>query len=214
MAGPSPGTLVSRSLAPPRLATARAVIRIHTATMRHEDVGELIEYLFWVRDRILKASAALTESEFRSGATVTTRDLRATLLHQLENEWAWRIRLSEGAFPAGDLLHTDDPDLDALVDHWHREERDLRAWFERLSDRDLAAQPPGDDSALAVWRYLLYVVNHGTQQFTEAAVLLTRFGHSPGEIGYLAFCSSPRGIAARAAAGLSPGAPGSAVRGD
>jgi hypothetical protein len=43
---------------------------------------------------------------------------------------------------------------------------------------------------------LLYVVNHGTQQFAEAAVQLTRLGHSPGEIGYLAFCFSP-GIATR-----------------
>lgn len=113
--------------------------------MRHEEVGELIEYLFWVRDRILAASAELTNSEFQSRETVTTRDLRATLVHQLENEWAWRIRLSEGAFPMGDLLPTDYPTLDALVARWHREERDLRAWFDGLSDRDLATQPPGDD---------------------------------------------------------------------
>ena len=79
-----------------------------------------------MRDQILTASAALTESEFGSADTVTTRDLRATLVHQLENEWAWRIRLSEGAFPVGDLLPTDYPNLDALVAHWRREERDLR----------------------------------------------------------------------------------------
>ena len=30
-----------------------------------------------------------------------------------------------------------------------------------------------------------------TAQFTEAAVLLTRLGHSPGELGFLAFCSRP-----------------------
>lgn len=44
------------------------------------------------------------------------------------------------------------------------------------------------------WRY--HLVNHGTQQFTEAAVLLSRLGHTPGEIGFLAFCSNP-GIATR-----------------
>ena len=159
--------------------------------MRHEEVGELIDYLFWVRDRILSASAALTESEFRSGDTVTTRDLRATLAHQLECEWAWRIRLSEGAFPSGDVRPSDYPTVHALVDRWRREVRDLRAWFDGLSDYDLATQPPRGDAPLTMWRYLLYVVNHGTQQFAEAAVLLTRLGHSPGEIGYLAFCSNP-----------------------
>ena len=158
--------------------------------MRHEDVGELIEYLFWVRDRILAATAALTPTEFRSGDAVTTRSLRATLAHQIECEWAWRIRLSQGAFPDGDVVPADYPTLDALADRWGQEERALRAWFGGLSDRDLAARPPGDGNPLARWRYLLYVVNHGTQQFTEAAVLLTRLGHSPGEIGYLEFCSS------------------------
>ena len=161
--------------------------------MRHEELRQLIEYLFWVRDRIFAASAVLTDSEFQSGQTVTTRDLRATLAHQIENEWAWRIRLSEGSFPAGDVTPTEYPTLDSLVDRWHREERDLRAWFRGLSDLDLATQPPGDDNPLAMWHYLLYVVNHGIQQFTEAAVLLTRLGHSPGEIGYLAFCSN-RGV--------------------
>lgn len=165
--------------------------------MRHDEVGELIEYLFWMRGRILAASAALAESEFRSDDTITTRDLRATLAHQLENEWAWRIRLSEGSFPEGDVLPTDYPILEVLVDRWHREERAFRAWFESLSDRDLAMSPLGDDNTLALWRYLLYIVNHGTQQFTEVAVLLTRLGHSPGEIGYLAFCldqGSPDGL--------------------
>lgn len=159
--------------------------------MQREVVGELIDYLFWVRDRVLAAAALLAESEFRSGETVTTRNLRATLVHQLENEWAWRIRLREGAFPDQGLDPKDYPTLDALVDRWHREERELRAWFERLSDRELAMRPAGDDNTLSLWRYLVYVVNHGTQQFSEAAVLLTRLGHSPGEIGYLAFCSDP-----------------------
>jgi uncharacterized damage-inducible protein DinB len=157
--------------------------------MRQEDVGALVDYLYWVRDRVLAAARSLSEDEFRSGATVTTRDLRATLVHQLENEWAWRIRLSEGAFPTGDLDPAAYATLDNLVQHWHREEQDLRAWLGRLSDRQLAARPPGKDNVLACWRYLVYVVTHGIQQFTEAAVLLSRLGHSPGEIGFLAFSS-------------------------
>jgi uncharacterized damage-inducible protein DinB len=40
---------------------------------------------------------------------------------------------------------------------------------------------------MALWRCLAYLVNHGTQQFAEAAVLLTRLGQSPGEIGCLAY---------------------------
>ena len=163
--------------------------------MRHDDVGELLEYLFWMHERILAAASGLTPSEFRSIDTVTTRSLRATLAHQVECEWAWRIRLSEGAFPGGDVLPSDFPTIDALRVRWKQEERALSGWFEGLTDGDLAARPPGDGNPLARWRYVLYVVNHGTQQFTEAAVLLTRLGHSPGEIGYLEFCSTnPRSL--------------------
>lgn len=160
--------------------------------MRREDVTEQLEYLFWVRDRILAAASALSPTEFRSPDTVTTRSLRATLAHQIECEWAWRIRLSEGAFPDGDVLPEAFPTLDELANHWHREEREFRKWFDGLSDEDLAATPPGSGNPLARWRYLIYVVNHGTQQFTEAAVLLSRMGHSPGEVGFLEFCSSSR----------------------
>lgn len=75
--------------------------------MRHEDVGALLDYLHWVRDRILATCGSLSESEFRPDATTVTRSLRATLVHQLENEWAWRIRLTGGSFPAGDLVPAD-----------------------------------------------------------------------------------------------------------
>ena len=103
--------------------------------------------------------------------------------------WAWRVRLSEGAFPDGDVVPGDYGSMGALLARWREEERPLRIWVAGLSDEALGAPPPGQDSRLATWRYLLYVVNHGLQQLAEAAVLLSQRGHSPGEIGYLAFCA-------------------------
>ena len=157
--------------------------------MRHDDMASLVGYLFWVRDRILATAASLAGDEFRSGVPAETRDLRGTLVHQLENEWAWRVRLSEGAFPTDGIEAEDYPTIGGLIEHWHREEQLLRAWLGNLSDSQLAARPPGDANVLPLWQYLVYVVTHGIQQFSEAAVLLTRLGHSPGEIGFLAFCS-------------------------
>jgi uncharacterized damage-inducible protein DinB len=159
--------------------------------MRREEMGELLDYLWWVRDRVLAATASLSDDDFRSAETVTTRDLRGTLAHQLENEWAWRARLSKGSFPEGDVVPEDYPTLDDLVTRWHREEQELRTWFAQVSDAQLAARPPGDDNDLLLWQYLAFVVTHGIGQFSEAAVLLTRLGDSPGEIGFLAFCSDP-----------------------
>lgn len=157
--------------------------------MRHEEVGALVDYLYWMRDQVFAATASLPEGEFRSAETVTTRSLRATLVHQLENEWAWRIRLSQGAFPVDGLDPEGYPTLDHLAKRWHREEHELRTWFERVSDLQLASCPPGEENVLPIWQYLVYVVTHGIAQFSEAAVLLTLLGHSPGEIGFLRFCS-------------------------
>ncbi len=130
--------------------------------MRHGDIDVLLDDLFWVRDRILTATEPWTADEFRSRDTLVTRDLRATLVHQLENEWAWRVSSPAAPLPTA-------------------------AWI-RPTSRPL----PGDIDDLPLWRYVAYVVTHGVQLYSEAAVLLTRLGHSPGEVGFLEFSSRRR----------------------
>ena len=44
--------------------------------------------------------------------------------------------------------------------------------------------------AQPLWVFVMHLVSHGIQQFSEAAVLLTRAGHSPGDIGFLEFMQS------------------------
>jgi uncharacterized damage-inducible protein DinB len=36
-----------------------------------------------------------------------------------------------------------------------------------------------------LWQMLLHQVNHATQHRSEAALMLTRFGHSPGPLDFL-----------------------------
>ena len=161
--------------------------------MRISEATTLFDYLSWTRDAVLAAAGQLEADEFTGTQTVTSRDLRATLVHELDVQWSWRERLKGADWdewgPDAELTAGDYPTIGSLRDHWARDEADMRAWLASLTDADLDASPVRDEDRLPLWNFVMHLVSHGTQQFSEAAVLLTRAGHSPGDIGFLEFVS-------------------------
>ena len=162
--------------------------------MRISEATALFDYLYWTRDAILAAAAELDAGEFTGTDTVTTRDLRATLVHELDVQWSWRERLKGADWdewgPDADLTADGYPTIESLREHWTRDEADMRAWLASLTDADLDAPPVREEDRLPLWHFVMHLISHGIQQFSEAAVLLTRAGHSPGEIGFLEFVGS------------------------
>jgi len=167
----------------------RQVVRRNTVGMRIADVARLFDYLYWIRDRVLTAAAGLSDDDFRSTETVATRDLRSTLVHELDVESSWRQRLA-GVDPAAEeseLDPLDYPTVAALTAAWSRDESAMRMWIGSLTEAELAAPPPHERATLPLADYLMHIVGHGIEEFTEAALLLTRAGHSPGDIEFLEF---------------------------
>ena len=165
--------------------------------MQTAELNDHVDYIYWMRDRIVAAASNLSPDAFRASETVTNRDLRATLVHELDVEWSWRERL-RGADPTewgpeAELEAADYPTLDAVAEHWRRDEAAMRAWAARLTDADLAAPPGHEKAMLPLWYYVMHLVSHAIQQFSEAAVLVTRAGHSPGDIGFLEFAEQRAG---------------------
>ncbi len=163
--------------------------------MRVSEATTLFDYLYWIRDRILRAAAELEDDEFTAPDTVTNRDLRATLVHELDVQWSWRERLRGADWEewgeSAELRGEDYPTVAAIAEHWARDERETRVWLAGLADDDLDAPPVRDeDRAQPLWIFVMHLVSHGIQQFSEAAVLLSRAGHSPGDIGFLEFIQS------------------------
>ncbi|HEU4673509.1 MAG TPA: DinB family protein [Candidatus Limnocylindrales bacterium] len=162
--------------------------------MQQSDVLILFGHLYWIRDRILDAAdeegVPLTDPR-----PATIRDLRTTLIHELDVEWSWRRRLQQADrtdFPRhdGELDPEDFPTIDSIRESWREDEAEMRAWLATLSDDELAG-PCGVERMTShpLWFHLQHVYTHGLQQFSDAATLLSRADASPGEIDFLEYAA-------------------------
>ena len=154
-------------------------------------IHSLFDYNYWVNERILKTAAGLPSEHFTSPAPVSHGSLRGTLVHALSAEWAWRERC-QGSSPTGLPVEDDFPDIESLVRRSREEEKAMRSYLAGLSDEDLTSiirysRTEGTWFETPLWQILLHVINHGTQSRSEAAVILTQFGHSPGDLDYMIF---------------------------
>lgn len=154
-------------------------------------VHSLFDYNYWVNQRILEKAAALSNEQFAAPAPVSHGSLRANLFHTMGAEWVWRLRC-QGNSPKNMLSLDDFPDLASLRRRWEEEESAMRAYLAGLTDDSLAgtykyANPAGVRFERPLWQILVHVITHGTQSRSEAAMLLTQYGHSPGDLDYMIF---------------------------
>jgi uncharacterized damage-inducible protein DinB len=149
----------------------------------------LFDYLYWLRDRVLATAAGLGDG-FAETPVVGTRDLRATLAHEIDVEIGWRGRL-RGEPPAAwgpeaEVRPEHVPTLDAVRERWAAEEATTRAWLNGLSAADLAAPVTVNGlEGYPLESYLLHVVEHGVMELTDAAAILSAMGRSTGDLGVL-----------------------------
>jgi uncharacterized damage-inducible protein DinB len=160
--------------------------------MRPTDIAELFDHLYWMRDRILRAADA-PGVPLTTEAHPTIRDLRATLVHELDVEWSWRERLAvpdPTEFLADDveLDPNDFGTLDDIRARWADDERAMRAWLATLDEAALERPCPAErDAKHPFWVHLQHLYTHSIQQVSDAAVALTLAGRSPGELDFLDF---------------------------
>ena len=159
--------------------------------MNKDDILTLYAYNSWANARILNATAQVTTEQFLAPTSFSHGGLRGTLVHILFAEWIWRRRW-EGYSPVAWLQPEDFPTFEALRAHWNTEEQALLQFVENVSDQALNdileyRRTGGEPRENILWHLMVHLVNHGTQHRSEAAAILTEFGHSPGDIDFIIF---------------------------
>ncbi len=160
--------------------------------MRVEELRTLFEYNAAANERVLTAAARVAPEALVAPAPVSHGSLLGALAHVYAGEWVWRIRAEEGLSPSALPTVADVPTLQAVRERLTAEDRAWLAFLGRCSDEDLERgvsykTTRGAAFETPLWQIGQHVVNHGTQFRSEAAVLLTEHGASPGDLDLVAY---------------------------
>jgi uncharacterized damage-inducible protein DinB len=159
--------------------------------MNKADMDFLYRYNAWAWDRVLAQAARLTPEQYTMRAPTPQGSLRGTLVHALSAERTWLLRW-QGESPTALLKEEDVPTFEDLMARWEQVRGALAGFIAGLSDAALVAPinyktTKGERQQDTLWRLMAHVVNHGTQHRSEAAMLLTIHGFSPGDLDLSVF---------------------------
>lgn len=170
--------------------------------MKIDEVKLLYDYNDWADARILAACNKVSPEQYAAPTSIGTGrgGLRATMVHLLDSMWQDRITLQgyykdpladDAAYDATELHEDAFPTLAALQERWAMEQREMQAYLNRLTEETLNSTIryviPGVIRERVVWHFLMAAILHNMQHRSEAAVLLTSYGQSPGELELVLF---------------------------
>jgi uncharacterized damage-inducible protein DinB len=139
----------------------------------------MIACTIWADDRILAAADGISDEQFGQ--------LRAQFEHMLGTQRYWYANWTAGV--------PEQPSLNALSDAreaYGASHAALRAYAASLTDKEWHRAEQwwlqwGVDTRMAVGESITQVFYHAVQHRSEIAVLLSLWGHSPGDMDYLTF---------------------------
>ena len=154
-------------------------------------IQNLYRYNTWANARILDTAATVEPARLRDPGGASFDSVHDTLVHTLAAQWLYLERW-QGRSPRTLPRPAEFAGLAAIRTRWEEIERDTRTFLSLLTDARLAERVAytnleGTRWTYPLWQQMLHQVNHATQHRSEAAMLLTRLGHSPGLLDYLDF---------------------------
>ena len=152
----------------------------------------LHEHGAWATRRLFEALGSAPEEAWSAPRDVPFRSLHGTFAHLLSAEWVWRLRARDGVSPPRMLELNDVPTPSAWRARWEEESAALLEFVGGLSEQELErsvrySTTSGARHETPLWQILHHLALHGMQHRAEAAVVLTSFGASPGDLDLIVF---------------------------
>ena len=165
-----------------------------------EAIRDLYAYSDWANARILETAEQLTLEQYTTAGDGCD-SIRDTLVHTAAVQWLWLERWREMS-PPGLWDPAEFPDVAALRARWAEVEEATSAYIAGLREPDLPrvvsyVNFQGGTWSYPLWQQLLHQVNHATQHRSEAALLLTRLGYSPGWLDLLVYVDGESEVGGR-----------------
>ncbi len=161
------------------------------ATVAHlipVDIEQLFDYSYWATRAILDATLQVPDEDFTAHPKISYRGLRGTMVHALDVERSWRLRIQgepQSVYDA-ELSEDEFPNADALARTWAADEETMRSWL-ATTDLDAlnASVDLGPKDRFPLSTFLLHIITHSTQQRRDAALILEHLGYTPPELDFL-----------------------------
>lgn len=151
------------------------------------------EYNQWANGRILDQAEKLTPDQWIAKEDAEGRSVHELLAHLFSVERVWRLLSAHGLIQDGEIPGPDQlPDVAALRD-LSASESDfmavlLNGWSDdTFTEEVLVTRWDGKTHPMVRWHMLQHLLLHSMQHRSEAALILTGYGNSPGNIDFLFF---------------------------
>ena len=146
------------------------------------DIRYLFAYDRWATEKVLAQLDGINPDVWGAAGVVGDRGLGSILVHMLGAHQRWRLAF-EGSEESPSPEEEPLPSAPELVSRWVAELDATDGFLDDVTPGFLADVRDGVRVAVM----LQHLANHGTQHRSEAALLLTQAGRSPGEIDLIFF---------------------------
>ena len=147
---------------------------------------ELYDHHAWAMDRLLARALEVPTELAAEASRPDGLSLRDTLAHIVSAEGRWLRRFQRRE----EHVRFRPDSVAGVASGWMALQAEMRAFLAGLESADLGRaimRNTHDRDRGTLGAGITHVILHGAQHTAEAAELLTRLGHSPGQLDYMEF---------------------------